>query len=199
MLGSSVAELDLRGRTLVLDNGPRLAFDRVILATGSRARRLPEEIDRLDNVASLRTLSDARKISSLAALARSVVILGGGFIGLEIAAALAAVGRKVTVIELQDRLLGRVVAPVVSGYVADRLLAGGVRILTGAGIVEFVREEDRLSAIRIASGELIAADIAIVGIGAVPNAELAVHAGLAMAGGIKVDGTMTTSAPSISL
>ena len=105
--GVRVARIDVAGRQLDLADGGRLPFDRLILATGSRPRVLPLPGAELSGVVSLRSLADARLIRELSAGASDVVILGGGFIGLEIAATLAAGGRRVTVVEAADRLLGR--------------------------------------------------------------------------------------------
>src|SRR5690606_20972256 len=112
---------DLGGQRLELAGGDTLAFDRLVLATGSRPRLLPLSGSDLAGVLSLRSLGDARLIRDQSGQSEEVVILGGGFIGLEIAATLMAGGRKVTVVEAAPRLLGRAVAPVVASHVHKRL------------------------------------------------------------------------------
>ena len=122
---------------------------------------------------SLRSLADARLIRELSAQSEDVVILGGGFIGLEIAATLKAAGRKVTVVEAVDRLLGRAVAPVIASHVRQRLEASGVRILTGTTIARLEGENGHVSAAVTSTGERLPAQMVIIGIGVVPNVELA--------------------------
>ncbi len=197
MLGRRVEALDPAGRRVQLAGGGNLAFDHAILATGSRPRELSIEGGPLAGVLSLRSLGDARAIRDLAGEVEDVVILGGGFIGLEIAATLAAGGRRVTVIEAQDRLLARVVAPAVSAHVAARLAASGVRLLTRTTIPRLEGENGHVAAVVTSAGERFAARMVIVGIGVVPNAELASAAGLQTANGIRVDGLLRTAGPGI--
>lgn len=185
------------GRRLELSGGGVLPFDRLILATGSRPRILPLPGSELSGVASLRSLADARLIRALSAQSEDVVIVGGGFIGLEIAATLKAAGREVTVVEAVDRLLGRAVAPVIARHVRQRLQATGVRILTGTLIARLEGENGHVSAAITTSGERLPAQMVIVGIGVVPNVELAQAAGITIANGIRVDQQMRTSVPEI--
>lgn len=185
------------GRRLELSGGGVLPFDRLILATGSRPRILSLPGSELSGVVSLRSLADARLIRALSAQSEDVVILGGGFIGLEIAATLKAAGREVTVVEAVDRLLGRAVAPVIARHVRQRLEATGVRILTGTTIARLEGENGHVSAAITTSGERLPAQMVIVGIGVVPNVELAQAAGIPIANGIRVDQQMRTSVPEI--
>lgn len=197
LLGESVESLDPSAMQLKLASGGSLAFDKAILATGSRPRVLPIEGGPLAGVLSLRSISDARVIRALAGVVEDIVILGGGFIGLEIAATLATGGRRVTVIEAQDRLLARAVAPAVSAHVAERLAALGVRLLMRTTVARIEGERGHVSAVLTSAGERIPARMLIVGIGVVPNAELAAAAGIATANGISVDAQLRTSAPEI--
>lgn len=194
--GLRVERIDVASRRLEISGGV-LPFDRLILATGARPRLLPLPGSKLSGVMSLRSLSDARLIRELSAQSEEVVILGGGFIGLEIAATLTAAGRKVTVVEAVDRLLGRAVAPVIAGHVRQRLEATGVRILTGTTIERLEGENGRVSAAITSSGERLPAQMVVIGIGVVPNVELAEAAGIAIANGIRVDQQMRTSVPEI--
>ena len=191
--GQRAAAIDKAARALEFTDGSRLAFDRLILATGSQPRRLPLAGGDSRGVFSLRTVADARAIRDHAAGAADVVVLGGGFIGLEIAATLAAGGRRVTVVEAQDRLLGRAVAPFISAHVARRLADSGIRLLTRTTVERLVEDEGRVSGVVTSTGERIAADMVLIGVGAVPATELAETAGLAIANGIRVDPRMRAS------
>lgn len=195
--GIRIDRIDAGGRRVDIAGGGTLAFDHLILATGSRPRVLPLPGSDLSGVLSLRSLADARRIRELSAQSEDVVILGGGFIGLEIAATLRSAGRTVTVVEAVDRLLGRAVAPVVASHVRQRLEATGVRILTGTSISKLEGENGHVVAAITSSGERLLARMVIVGIGAVPNVELAQEAGLTIANGIRVDHQMRSSMPEI--
>ena len=195
--GIRIDRIDTGGRRLELSGGGTLLFDRLILATGSRPRILSLPGSDFSGVVSLRSIADARLIRELSAQSGDVVILGGGFIGLEIAATLKAAGRKVTVVEAVDRLLGRAVAPVIASHVRQRLEATGVRILTSTTIARLEGENGRVSAAVTSAGEKLPAQLVIIGIGVVPNVELAEAAGIAIANGIRVDQQMRSSMPEI--
>ncbi|WP_192249974.1 NAD(P)/FAD-dependent oxidoreductase [Mesorhizobium silamurunense] len=195
--GVRIDSIDAGAHRLAVAGGGAIPFDRLVLATGSRPRLLKLEGVELAGVVSLRSLADARLIRELSAQSEDVVILGGGFIGLEIAATLRAAGRKVTVVEAVDRLLGRAVAPVIASHVRQRLEAMGVRILTGTTIAKLDGEGGRVSTAVTSSGEHLPAQILIIGIGVVPNVELAEAAGIAIANGIRVDQHMQSSIPEI--
>lgn len=195
--GLRVERIDLAGRQLELAGAGALPFGKLILATGSRPRLLPLPGADLAGVLSLRSLGDARLIREISAGCEDVVILGGGFIGLEIAATLSAAGRKVTVVEAVDRLLGRVVAPAIGSHVRQRLEAMGVRVITGTTISHLEGENGHVTAAVTSSGERLPARMVIVGIGVVPNIELAAAAGIETGNGIRVDGQMRTSAPDV--
>lgn len=196
-LGESVEKLDPAAGTLTLASGNTLAFDKAILATGSRPRNLPIEGGPLTGVLALRSIADARAIRELAGTVEDVIILGGGFIGLEIAATLAAGGRRVTVVEAQERLLARGLAPAISAHVAERLASSGVRLLLKTVVSRIEGEDGHVSAVITSTGERIAAKMLIVGIGVVPNVELAAEAGITTANGIRVDTRMRSSAPNV--
>ena len=197
MLGEAVESLDPAAKRLKLASGSDLAFDRAILATGSRPRDLPIDGGPLAGVLSLRSIADARAIRALSGTIEDVVILGGGFIGLEIAATLAAGGRRVTVVEAQDRLLARTLAPAISTHVAERLGASGVRLLLKTVVSRIEGDNGHVSAVITSAGERIPARMLIVGIGVVPNVELAAAAGIDIANGIRIDAQMRSSAPDV--
>lgn len=196
-LGVKVERIDLGGRRLEVAGGGTVPFDRLVLATGSRPRLLPLPGSDLPGVLSLRSIGDARLIREGSAGIEQVVILGGGFIGLEIAATLTLGGRKVTVVEAADRLLGRAVAPAIGAHARQRLEAMGVRILTGTTVTRLEGENGHVAAAITSSGERLPAQMVIIGIGVVPNVELAEAAGLAIGNGIRVDQQMRTSEPAV--
>lgn len=196
-LGRRAVGLDAKARRLTMSDGRNLAFDRLILATGARPRALPLPGAELIGVVALRTLADARLIRDLAAHAEEVVVIGAGFIGLEIAATLAAGGRRITVLEVAERPLGRAVAEVISSHVRARLEAGGIPVRTGVRIERIVGENGHAAGVELAGGERIPARLVIVGIGVVPNVELATEAGLETHNGIGVDASMRTTSPDI--
>ncbi|RUU58655.1 FAD-dependent oxidoreductase [Mesorhizobium sp. M2C.T.Ca.TU.002.02.1.1] len=195
--GVRIESIDAGAGRLNIAGGGTLGFDRLVLATGSRPRLLKLDGAGLAGVVSLRSLADARLIRELSARSEDVVILGGGFIGLEIAATLRAAGRNVTVVEAVDRLLGRAVAPVIAAHVRQRLEAIGVRILTGTTVARLEGEGGRVSAAITSGGERLPAQMVIIGIGVVPNVELAEAVGLAIGNGIRVDQHMQSSVPEI--
>jgi 3-phenylpropionate/trans-cinnamate dioxygenase ferredoxin reductase subunit len=129
--------------------------------------------------------------------AESVVVLGGGFIGLEMAATLAGKGHRVTVIEAQDRILGRAVSPFISRHVRQRIEASGVRVMLNTTIAELQGDGGTIAGALASTGETIPAGMMIVGIGVVPDIDLAERAGLRTDNGIAVDGGMRSSVPQI--
>ncbi|WP_353643736.1 FAD/NAD(P)-binding oxidoreductase [Mesorhizobium sp. WSM2239] len=193
MLGAGVERIDLAGRRLDLSGSRHIAFDRVILATGSRPRTLALPGSDLAGVLSLRSVADARAIREAAAGCEDIVVLGGGFIGLEIAATLALGGRNVVVVEAQDRPLARAAAPVIAAHVRARLEESGVRLLTNTTIERLEGQNGHVTGAVTSSGERLPAGLVLVGIGVVPNSELAEVAGISVGNGIRVDPQMRSS------
>jgi 3-phenylpropionate/trans-cinnamate dioxygenase ferredoxin reductase subunit len=196
-LGARVERIDLAGRRLDLAGGGHLPFDNAILATGAQPRLLSFPGSELGGVLSLRSIADARVIRERAASSKDVVVLGGGFIGLEIAATLSLGGRRVTVVEAQDRLLGRAVAPAISAHVRARLEGLGVRVMTRTTIDRLEGDNGEVAAAITSGGERLKAQMVVVGVGVTPNVELAESAGLSLGNGIKVDPRLRTSRPEI--
>lgn len=194
--GRNVSRIDPLGRRVDFEGGGSLSYDALIVATGARPRHLVQDHE-LGNVLPLRTLSDARLIREAAMAAEDVVVIGAGFIGLEIAATLAAGGRKVTVLEALSRPLGRAVAKPIAEHVTQRLMQGGIRLFTDTIVSAWRGQRDRVTGVQLSSGEEVPAQLVIVGIGVVPNVELAEAAGIACANGIRVDGSMRTSTEGI--
>lgn len=185
-LGRRVARIARTSRTVVLDDGEELAYDKLVLTTGARARTLDIPGVALRGVHYLRTLADAAAIRDDAVSATQVVIIGGGFIGLEVAAVLSSVGRHVTVLEREPGLLPRVAAPTIAEFLRDAHARHGVTIETGIAIEGIEGSGGRVSAV-LAGGRSYPAQLVVIGVGATPNVELAADAGLECDNGIVVD------------
>jgi 3-phenylpropionate/trans-cinnamate dioxygenase ferredoxin reductase subunit len=197
MLSTEATAIDMRARSLSLADGRALPFDRLVLAPGARARMPGIEGIDCDGVFALRDARDARAIRESLYAANDVVVVGGGFIGLEIAATASLLGKTVTVLEAADRLMGRVVAPEISAHFLALHRGWGSDIRLGTPVGRIVGDSGKVAGVETAGGDRIAADMAIIGIGVVPNVELAENAGLATENGIVVDSFMVTSAEKI--
>lgn len=183
----------------VTHQGEKIGFARLALTVGGRARRLQLPGVDLDGVCYLRHLRNAHELRDRMALAEHVVVVGGGFIGLEAAAAARAADKDVTVVDVADRLLGRAVAPVVSEFYRQAHERRGTRILLQTGLerIEGSAETGEVSGVRLADGRLLPADLVLIGIGLEARTELAVQLGLEVDRGIVVDATARTSNPAI--
>jgi 3-phenylpropionate/trans-cinnamate dioxygenase ferredoxin reductase subunit len=197
-LATRVERIDRGTRTVLLDDGDVLPYDHLVLATGSRPRRLPVPGADLAGVLGLSTPEDAVRLRDQLSRARHVVIVGAGFVGLEVAAAATALGARPVVVELADRVLARVAGPVLSAEVAARHLARGVDVRLGTGVTGLRGSGGRVSAVVTTTGEVLPADLVLVAVGSTPTSELAAEAGLDCADGILVDETLTTGDPAIS-
>lgn len=196
MTGTRVAALDPAAHAVTLVNGRTLTYSKLLLATGTRARTLPLPGGDLDGVFTLRGIDDTRRIAAALDKAKSVAIIGGGYIGMEFAAVARAMGKAVTVIEAQDRILKRSVAPQISKFFQQLHAGHGVRLVLGEGVGR-IAGSGRAEGVELASGETIAADLVLVAAGAVPVTELAEAAGLIVERGIAVDAACRTSVPDI--
>jgi NADPH-dependent 2,4-dienoyl-CoA reductase/sulfur reductase-like enzyme len=197
VLGARAETIDAAARRITLANGERLDFDHLLIATGSRARRLPVEGQDRDGVLFLRTLDDAHALRPRLRAAGDVVVIGGGFIGLEVASTAAKAGKSVTLIEAAPRLLGRAVAPEISQYLLDLHRGHGVDIRLDSGIARIEAGAGESHVVVLENGEKLRADLVLVGVGGVANEELARAAGLACDNGIVVDAIGRTAAPGI--
>ncbi|WP_353142850.1 NAD(P)/FAD-dependent oxidoreductase [Acinetobacter pragensis] len=191
-LDTAVSEIDPDDQLVKLYHGDMLHYDYLVLATGTRPRQLPLPGLELDGVMSLRTLQDARKLRLAMQKVQNTVIIGGGFIGLELASTARAMSKNVTVLEHTPRVLGRSVAPLVSDYIADMHRANGIQIETGVFINEFVGENGQVTGVKCQHG-IVPAELVLVGVGAIPNTELADQAGLQCENGIVVNHSMQTN------
>ena len=198
-LGATAARLvrGAQGGEVALADGEALAYDRLVLATGSRARRIALPGLELDGVLELRTAADADRLKAALRPGARLAIIGGGYIGLEAAASARALGAEATVIELQSRLLARVAHETLSLFVHDYHRARGVQFRLACGVAALEGEEGRVTGVRLDDGRLIACDAALVGVGAQPNQELAEAAGLLCDNGVVVDLAARTSDPCI--
>jgi len=188
--------IDRAKKQLELADGRALAYGQLALATGGRARPLPVPGADRPNVFLLRTIADVQKIRAHCQPGQRVAIVGGGFIGLEAAAVLLKRGLKVTVLETLPRVLARVTAPVVSTFFERLHRDAGVDLRTGVGVTAF--DGGPLAThVNLADGTRVETDFVVIGIGLIPNTELAAEAGLAVDNGIVVDEFARTSDPDI--
>ena len=196
MPGARVRLIDRTLQHVVLDNGQTLAYDKLALCTGARVRTLQVPGHDLVGVHTLRTATDARGIRAQARQGGHAVIVGGGYIGLEAAAALRQLGMHVTLLVQGARVLERVSAPEVSEYFSRLHSAHGVQIRTRVRAAEF-QGAGRVEQVLCSDGTRLKADLVLVGIGVQPNLELARDAGLAVGDGILVDDCAQTGDPHI--
>lgn len=194
--GSRVDSLDLPAKRVLLDGGESLSFGRLVLATGARPRRLSVPGADLPGIFTLRSLNSADQLRAAYGRAERAVIIGAGFIGIEVAASLTQKGVSVTVVEMAPRMWSAIVPPVVSDFVQHYFSARGVDFRFDAG-VRAVEGDGRAQRVVLASGETLEADLVVAGVGAVLNAELAEKAGLPVERGVLVDEYFRTSDPSI--
>jgi NADPH-dependent 2,4-dienoyl-CoA reductase/sulfur reductase-like enzyme len=189
--GRRAVEIDLRARHVRDDGGALHPFDRLLLATGGAPRRLPTGGDR---VLYYRTLADYRRLR--AASGRAVAVIGGGFIGSEIAASLAQNGKDVTMIFPEGTIGARAYPPELAAYVTRTFQEKGVRLLPGRTVAG-VEERGGRTAVRTSGGEEIVADAVVAGLGIRPETALAEAAGIRCGDGIEVDERLETSAPGV--
>jgi len=190
-LGDAAQSIDRQARTVTLKSGAVLEWERLVLATGTRARRI-SALEGLENVALLRAAHEAVQLRDKLAAAQHVTVLGGGFIGLEVAATALALGKQVLVLECAPRLLGRAVSPDLSAHVLATHRAAGMDIRVGVNTDVLQVDGNHLTAIEI-DGQPQPIDLLLLGIGAVPEIALAQAAGLECADGVVVDAFMQTS------
>lgn len=195
-LGVRASKLDLPSRRVELADGGQISADRIILCTGGDARRLPIPGSQLPQVHCLRTLADSRAIAAGLAPGKSVVVVGGGVIGLEVAASAAKAGCAVTVLEAAPGLMSRVVTPEIGQFLLQYHRAEGVDIRLGQGIAAILGAH-AVQAVETSEGTRIDADMVVLGVGIDPADSLAREAGIATDNGIIVDAHCRTSAPGI--
>lgn len=195
---SGVAErINRAAKTVTLASGEAIAYDFLILATGARARQLPIPGADLAGVLALRTAADAELLKNALGPGKRLAVIGGGYVGLEAAASARALGAEVVVVERESRVLARVACETLSTFFQDYHRARGVAFELSAGVEAFEGEAERISGVRLSDGRVLPCDVALVGVGAIPNDELAKDAGLATANGVVVDLEARTDDPAI--
>ena len=185
-LRTRVAAIDPAGKSVRLEDGEIIDYSKLLLTTGSRVRRLQVPGNELSGVHYLRNIDDVLAIRPHFQPGKRLVVVGAGYIGLEVAAIAVTHGLDVTVLETESRVMSRVMAPAVSAFFEQLHRDAGVKIEFGRTVKEF-RGENQVAEVVCADGYSVAADLCIVGIGILPNAELAEAAGLECNNGIVVD------------
>lgn len=195
VLNSQVTGVQRRERQLELADGSTIRYDHLALATGARPRTLNVEGADLDGVLAIRSLTDARALKDRLGSIGSVVVIGAGFIGLEAASALATMGKSVTVLESLSRVLMRGAAEPLASYVAELHRRKGVNLLTDRTVTSIEGAHKRVTAVVDNRGVKHQADAVVVGIGVLPNVELAANCGLPCSNGIRVNRYAVTADP----
>ena len=196
-LDEVVDSIDTAGHRVLTSTGRLVEYDVLVLATGAMPRTLPIPGSRLKGVMTLRTLTDARRLRAAVAAGGAVAVIGGGYVGLEVAAVARANGAAVTVVEREDRVLSRVASPTLSKVLEAHHRSRGTAVLTGAVVAAFEGHGARLRRVLLDDGTKVDCEVAVVGVGAAPRDLLASAADLRCEGGIVVDGGARTSDPSI--
>jgi 3-phenylpropionate/trans-cinnamate dioxygenase ferredoxin reductase subunit len=191
-----VTALDPSAAEVVLDGGERLGYDRLLLATGAAPRPLPVPGADLPGVRYLRRLGDADDLRTALGSAQRVVVVGGGWIGSEVAASARQMGADVALVDPQSVPLQRVVGPEVGAVFRDLHADHGVELHLGAG-VDAIVGHGRAEAVRTTDGVTLEADLVVVGVGVTPRTELAESAGLTVGNGVEVDALLETNVPGI--
>ncbi len=197
LAGETVTAIDRAGHRLRLASGGELSWDHLVLATGARFRPLPVPGAELDGVLPLRTLADADILRERLDQARDVVVVGAGFIGLEFASVAIARGAAVHIIEVTQHPMGRVVSATISRFFSDAHRRWGAQISLGTGVIRIFGAGGRVTGVETSDGRHLPADLVLICIGVIPNAEVAREAGLAVDNGIVVDERLATADPTI--
>lgn len=195
-LGTRIDAIDREAKTILTEDGETLSYDKLVLATGARVRRLPVPGAELGGIFYLRDSNDVRAIKDGVETGKRAVIIGGGYIGLETASSLRKQGMEVTVLEAMPRILQRVTAPELSSFYKRIHSEEGVNILEGVMASE-IRQDGSALSVETSCEQSFAADMVIIGIGVIPNIELAESAGLDVGNGIEVNAFCQTSDPDI--
>lgn len=194
---TTAVKLDRAAKTVALSNGDAVSYDTLILATGARAIALPIAGADLDGILFLRTAAHAETLKAAVGPGKTLAVVGGGYIGLEVAASGRALGAEVVVLERESRLLARVACEALSTFFKGYHEAHGVRFELGASVEGFEGKDGHVTGVKLADGRIVACDAVVVGVGAHPNDELAKAAGLETARGVVVDLDARTSDPAI--
>ncbi|KRB76099.1 ferredoxin reductase [Nocardioides sp. Root190] len=192
--GSAVEALDTTARTVTLEGGESIAYDALVLATGAAPRRLPIDGADLEGVHYLRNHDDALRVGAAVVPGSRIAIVGGGYVGLEVAASARHLGAAAVVLEREDRALARVASPDLAAFLAAHHAERGVEICTDADVVRLEGDDtNNVTAVVLADGTRHECDAVLVGIGAIPRTDIAEAAGVACDGGVLVDEQGRTS------
>lgn len=194
--GKRCTKISPEENAVYLEGGKRLQYDWLALTVGARARPVPN-CTTGERVVQLRDLSDAMRMKEIASHAQRAVVVGGGFIGLELASSLSALDCEVIVVEFQQRLLARSCSPDIAQYVAEQHQSKGVALRMQVGVQSVLQTGDNLHGITLSDGSRLDADLIVLGVGAIPNVEIASAAGIQCDNGIVVDEYARTSIPNI--
>jgi 3-phenylpropionate/trans-cinnamate dioxygenase ferredoxin reductase subunit len=194
--GEAATAIDLAAKQVSLAGGRVLGWDKLVIATGARPRKLSLPGSDLDNITELRTLADVDQLKKLATPGARMVVIGAGYIGLEAAAVGVQLGLKVTVLEAMQQVLSRVAGPEIGAFYTRIHREAGTDVRLGARIDGF-EGVGSVTGVRLGDGEILPADLVLVGVGVLPNMEIALEAGLVCGNGIVVDGAMRTSHPDV--
>ena len=197
LLSVRATQIDRSTKTVELEHGGSVSYDALIIATGSRPRALPVQGADLDGVFDLRDLADVERIRPRMIEGQKLVIVGAGYIGLEAAAVARQMGLDVTVLEMESRVLARVTSPVMSEFFEAEHTRQGVSVRTEARLSSLVGADGKVTTAVLADGTELEADIVLVGIGILPNVELAEGAGVACSNGILTDRDARTNDPRV--
>lgn len=195
-LDTRIEALDREAKRLLVADSDPIAYDALILALGSRVRRLPVEGVNLDGVHYLRSIADVEAIRAGFDKGHKLVTIGAGYIGLEVAAVARQAGLDVTVVEMADRVMSRVVSPEISDYYQIEHTNQGVKLRLSTGVAS-INGKKRVKSVTTSTGEDLPADLVVIGVGIEPNTELARDAGLDVNDGIVVDDHCRTNDPDI--
>jgi 3-phenylpropionate/trans-cinnamate dioxygenase ferredoxin reductase subunit len=198
LIADRVTSIDRGARKVTLASGALLEYGHLVLATGARNRLLDIPNANLDAVRYLRTLDDSEALRHRIASGQRVIVIGAGFIGLEFAATARAKGLEVDVVELAARVMARAVTAEISEFSQSRHAAAGIRIHFGVQVTSIENDGGRVTGVSLSDGRHLPADLVVVGVGVLPNVELAAEAGLPVAAGIIVDDHLSTADPNIS-
>ena len=198
LITDRAASIDRGARKVVLASGASLDYGHLVLATGARNRLLDLPNANLEDVRYLRILDESELLRQRIASSAHVVVIGAGFIGLEFAATARAKGLEVDVVELGARVMARAVTAEISEFFQQRHTAAGIRIHLGVQVTSIECDGAKVTGVSLSDGRHIPADLIVVGVGVLPNVELAAEAGLPVASGILVDDHLLTSDPNIS-
>ncbi|WP_298985380.1 FAD-dependent oxidoreductase [uncultured Roseibium sp.] len=193
---TKVVAIDRTGKRLTLENGDTLPYGKLVLATGTNARKLTLDGADKKGVVTLRSITDVDDIRDRMSTSKHIAIIGAGYIGLEVAAVAKSLGKSVSVIEAQDRPMKRVVSQAVSDYFTALHRARGIDLKLNTGVAA-QEGDDAVTGLKLSTGEVVPAELVLVAVGAEPNDGLAEQAGLETDNGILVDGTGQTSDPDI--